>query len=386
VQCTSGTVLTVDGTASESDPANFTVNGFSSAAGTTCTATETVVPSGYTSSATCSATLAVGSCTITNIANTATFTVLKDFTDNNPAGVGVNVVCDSGSVSVIDPTASEASPASFGVSAFGSAAGTTCRATETSVPNGYSSSGSCSATLASGSCTITNTLNTASFVVTKDFTDGNPADVPIGLTCTSGSIVDTDPTASVSDPANFTVLGFSSIAPTSCTATETAVPASYSSSGPCTATLIAGSCGITNTPVVQVAGLSTVRLISSVQRRALVAGEFVRLSGKDPGNCGPVLRIDGLSTGPVSTSRDGTFDLSVGTRDLAAGRHVAEVVCTKRDATLVRKTFWIAAPISSSNILFVAMAALLVLFAIGWVALRSIAGGSVAATAAKPQP
>jgi hypothetical protein len=88
----------------------------------------------------------------------------------------------------------------------------------------------------------------------------------------------------------------------------------------------------------------------------------------------------------VSTSRDGTFDLSVGTRDLAAGRHVAEVVCTKRDATLVRKTFWIAAPISSSNILFVAMAALLVLFAIGWVALRSIAGGSVAATAAKPQP
>jgi iron complex outermembrane receptor protein len=50
----------------------------------------------------------------------------------------------------------------------------------------------------------------------------------------------------------------------------------------------------------------------------------------------------------------------------------------------VRKTFWVAAPISSSNILFVALASLLVLFAIGWVALRTLAGTSALAGTAPP--
>jgi hypothetical protein len=37
-----------------------------------------------------------------------------------------------------------------------------CTATESPVPPGYTSSGSCSATLTAGSCTITNTLESAS--------------------------------------------------------------------------------------------------------------------------------------------------------------------------------------------------------------------------------
>jgi hypothetical protein len=71
----------------------------------------------------------------------------------------------------------------------------------------------------------------------------------------------------------------------------------------------------------------------------------------------------------------------VETRDLATGRHVAEVFCARQQETLVRKAFWIAAPISSSNILFVALASLLVLLGIVWVGLRSLVGTSAATSA-----
>ncbi len=66
--CTSGTVVNDDTAASEADPANFTVNGFT--VGATCTATETV-PTGYTANQTACAGVAITpsgtpSCTIIN--------------------------------------------------------------------------------------------------------------------------------------------------------------------------------------------------------------------------------------------------------------------------------------------------------------------------------
>ncbi|MCJ7671366.1 MAG: hypothetical protein MUP67_04885, partial [Acidimicrobiia bacterium] len=325
--------------------------------------------------------------------NTATFTVRKDFSDNSQAGVTVSLACTGspgGTVINVDTTASEANPASFTVNGFGTTTGTTCTATETAVPAGYTSSGTCTASLADGECTIVNTLNvvppappappappvnTATFTVRKDFSDDNPASVPIRLSCTSGTVAANDATASEADTADFTVFGFTGSP--SCTATEDPVPDGYTSSGPCNASLTAGtgSCTITNTAdTAEVVRVPRVRPVSSVRRRALVAGEFLRLSGTAPDGCDPILDIDGESRGRVDTARDGTFDISYRTTDLAAGRHVATVVCSSRNATLLSKVFWVAAPISNSSIVLVALASLLVLFAIGWVGFRTLAG------------
>jgi hypothetical protein len=55
--------------------------------------------------------------------------------------------------------------------------------------------------------------------VNKDFQPNNPANVTVSLSCTTGAVANDDTTASESDPANFTVTGFST--GTTCTATET---------------------------------------------------------------------------------------------------------------------------------------------------------------------
>ena len=88
-----------------------------------------------------------------------TFTVNKDFSDNNPASVTVSLSCASGRVSPASASASEATPASFTVTGF--SGDPNCTATESPVPPGYTSSGTCSALLSAGSCTITNTLTAA---------------------------------------------------------------------------------------------------------------------------------------------------------------------------------------------------------------------------------
>ena len=162
------------------------------------------------------------SCTIVNTLNTATFNVNKDFSDNNPADVTVTLVCDSGLATPTDPTASESNDANFTVTGF--TGDPNCTATELPVL-GYSSSLQCSAALSAGSCTIVNTLNSGVFQVVKDFSDNNPADVIVTVTCTSGVAIPTDPTASESDPADFTINGFTPGA--SCTATEPVVPVGY---------------------------------------------------------------------------------------------------------------------------------------------------------------
>ena len=110
--------------------------------------------------------------------------------------------------------------------------GATCTATET-IPTGYSSAGTCSgaitgAPVGTGACTITNTENSATFTVSKAYSDTNTTPVTVTLTCTSGSVngVLLSNSASATPggpPASFTVSGYTGN-PT-CTATETAVPA-----------------------------------------------------------------------------------------------------------------------------------------------------------------
>jgi hypothetical protein len=122
--------------------------------------------------------------------------------------------------------------------------------------------------------------------------------------------------------------------------------------------------------------------LSKVITRAFVAGEAVHFADKAPNGCDPILHVDGRSAGAVPTRNDGTFDVAAVTRDLAAGEHVAEVYCTHPVGRLLHTSFWVAAPQSSSNVFFVVLVSLLVVFAIGWVSLRTLAGsGSAPPTA-----
>ena len=68
----------------------------------------------------------------------------------------------------------------------GASAGATCTATETTVPLGYTANqANCVGVALNASCTITNTRNSASITVIKDFIPDSAATVPVALTCTS---------------------------------------------------------------------------------------------------------------------------------------------------------------------------------------------------------
>jgi hypothetical protein len=69
----------------------------------------------------------------------------------------VSLTCTSGSDSPSSTSASEAMGATFGVTNVTGAP--TCTATESAVPSGYTSDGSCSAALSVGRCTIVNTAS-----------------------------------------------------------------------------------------------------------------------------------------------------------------------------------------------------------------------------------
>ena len=88
----------------------------------------------------------------------AAFNVLKDFIPDSGASVTVSLSCTSGSASPASASASEAVPAAFTVTGF--SGDPSCTATESSIPTGYLSSGTCAAALvAGGQCTITNSLD-----------------------------------------------------------------------------------------------------------------------------------------------------------------------------------------------------------------------------------
>ena len=100
--------------------------------------------------------------------------------DNNPANVSVTLACGAGTYTEGNPNnVSEAAPFTWHVT--GLSANTTCTATESPVPAGYTESDNCHIVAltpnGTASCTITNTLNSASFTVHKDFIPDNSANV-----------------------------------------------------------------------------------------------------------------------------------------------------------------------------------------------------------------
>jgi hypothetical protein len=239
--CTSGKVTATPLNAAEGAPAVFTVTG--ALPGTTCTATETV-PVGYAANqANCVGVALGGSCTITNTLNSNTVVVNKDFIPNSVLPVPVALSCTSGKVTATPLNAAEGAPAVFTVT--GALPGATCTATET-VPVGYAANQTdCVGVALGGSCTITNTLNTNTVVVNKDFNPNSLAPVSVALTCTSGTITATPLNAAEGAPAVFTVTG--ALPGATCTARET-VPAGYTANQTdCVGVALNGSCTITNT-------------------------------------------------------------------------------------------------------------------------------------------
>jgi uncharacterized repeat protein (TIGR01451 family) len=184
-------------------------------------------------------------------APTAVFTVSKVYSGGNTAPVSVTLTCTSGTIT---PSATQlavpGSPAAFTVTGF--SGGSTCSASE-AVPAGYTETDNCAnvaiAIDGTPSCTITNTLNSASFSVNKVYSPSGPTtSVPISVNCSSGAPSPASGAASPSTPFTTTVTGFDTSG-TTCTATET-VPAGYAETDNCASVSITvggtPSCTITN--------------------------------------------------------------------------------------------------------------------------------------------
>ncbi len=188
LSCTSGTVSATDAIASEADPAEFEITGFNP--GATCTATEAVVPDGYSAAEQNCAGVAVvdnqdSRCSIVNTRRDAVFTVRKDFTNGNTSAVTMSLQCSSGDVTATDAFASEADPARFTVSGY--SPGATCTAAEV-VPAGYTANvADCQAVATSDAdCTIVNTPNATTYKlsVSKSGTGtGSVVSDPAGVNC-----------------------------------------------------------------------------------------------------------------------------------------------------------------------------------------------------------
>lgn len=139
LSCASGTVTTNDLSASPGNPAVFEVTGFDG--DPNCTATESGVPAGYVADNTdCAdvALLADGECTINNSPIVrATFRVTKDFTDDNPMGVEVQISCNTGLLLDQSKVITEDKYVEFVVTEYDTGE-LNCNVFEM-VPNGYSS-------------------------------------------------------------------------------------------------------------------------------------------------------------------------------------------------------------------------------------------------------
>ncbi len=177
-----------------------------------------------------------------------TITVDKDFSDDGSGEVTITLTCESGTVTDTDNTATEGDDAEFSVSGFTS--GDTCDASEGTAPAGYSKNESDCQDLVLGtdtSCQIVNTTTTT-ITVDKDFSDNGSGEVTVTLTCDSGTVTNTDNTATEGDDAEFKVDGFTP--GDTCDASEGAAPAGYSKDESDCEDLVLGtdtSCQIVNT-------------------------------------------------------------------------------------------------------------------------------------------
>lgn len=95
--------------------------------------------------------IAASTCSAESI---AVFLVRKDFVPDSSASVTASLSCAAGSASPGSASISESSPGVFGIVGF--TGDPVCTGTETPIPQGYSSSGTCSAAATTGTCTIVN--------------------------------------------------------------------------------------------------------------------------------------------------------------------------------------------------------------------------------------
>jgi hypothetical protein len=173
--------------------------------------------------------------------------VQKTYDDGTTDPVSVSLECSDGTVANSPLDAAPGEPAMFEVTGYEGEP--TCTATE-EVPSGYDGDDSnCEGVglLEPGACTITNTLRTAEFTVSKEYDDENTDPVIVSLECTDGTIAESPLDAAPGEPAVFVVTGYDG-EPT-CTATED-VPSGYDgddSNCEGVGLLEPGSCTITNT-------------------------------------------------------------------------------------------------------------------------------------------
>jgi hypothetical protein len=245
--CDNGTVLNSPQDAAPGLPAVFTVEGH--LGNPNCTATE-VVPDGYIGDESDCANVALvsdGECTINNIVRSDQFVVQKTYDDGNTDPVSVSLVCSDGTVTTSPLPAAPGVPAVFEVTGY--EGDPTCTATEV-VPDGYDGDESDCVNvplLADGTCTIANSLRTAEFTVTKEYSDGNTDAVSVSLTCSDGDVTVSPLDAAPGAAAVFEVTGYNG--DPDCTATEV-VPVGYDGdeSDCVDVPLLAdGACNIVNT-------------------------------------------------------------------------------------------------------------------------------------------
>ena len=259
VTCSSGTPsLRPRALANPGTPFSTTVTGFA-LSGSTCTATETTVPAGTqrrpTAPVSPSATAALPVARSPTPETSTTFTVNKVYSPAGPTPASrVSVTCSSGTPSPTSGTANPGTPFSTTVTGF-ALSGSTCTATETTCPPAYAASSTCTSVAISNggaaSCTITNTQTSTTFTVNKVYSPAGPAtSVPVSVTCSSGTPSPGLGHGEPRYPFSTTVTGFA-LSGSTCTATETTVPAGYAASSNCTSVAIsnggAASCTITNT-------------------------------------------------------------------------------------------------------------------------------------------
>jgi hypothetical protein len=198
-------------------------------------------------------------------ATRATFTVNKDFSDDNTAFVSVAISCNTGLPLNQSASISETSPITFVVTDF--ATTLDCTVTETAV-TGYATTfsggdtnvGGCAFTeVASGeanTCTVTNTVSSVTVTVNKDWVIDNPesgatldSDYSLTLSCDDQDDQIVSATGIDDDTFIFDVVP--ALGGTSCSVSETTFDSAIEVDNDCGSLSVAvgagDSCTITNT-------------------------------------------------------------------------------------------------------------------------------------------
>jgi hypothetical protein len=226
VNGTGTTTDTKSVSANPGDFASFTVTGFNqvtdaSGKSTSCTVTESNLPDNYLqkSAVNCTQTLINQdnsvACQFTNEPNRATFTVIKEYLEGPNLPVPVQLTCSSGEGNPGNGQASQGNPETLAIEGFNSGQTGTTNCTVTEIePDGYvqiSATGCSVNGVQPGqnyTCKFVNALPTARFTVSKDFSDNNPAEVAVTLSCDTGQILDQTKMIKEGSPVTFVVTDF----------------------------------------------------------------------------------------------------------------------------------------------------------------------------------